>query len=56
VPGIRPKGSPVNDQARVATPREAVDAGASLLVIGRAVTAAEDPIAAAESIVEELTA
>lgn len=55
VPGIRPKGSPTNDQARVATPREAIDAGASLLVIGRAVTAAEDPIVAAEAIVAELT-
>lgn len=56
VPGIRPRGSAANDQARVATPREAVDAGASLLVIGRAVTAAEDPITAAEAIVAELTA
>ena len=54
VPGIRPAGSPVHDQARVATPREAIDAGADLLVIGRAVTAADDPVAAAAAIAAEL--
>jgi len=54
VPGIRPIGSDRHDQARTATPREAVDHGADLLVIGRAVTHAEDPVAAAEAIVAEL--
>lgn len=55
VPGIRPAGSPRHEQARAATPREAVDAGADLLVIGRAVTAAPDPKAAADAIVAELS-
>jgi orotidine-5'-phosphate decarboxylase len=54
VPGIRPAGSPTHDQARAATPREAIDRGADLLVIGRAVTAADDPPAAAAEIVTEL--
>lgn len=49
VPGIRPAGAPVDDQARIATPPEAIAAGADVLVIGRAVTAAADPsVAAAE--------
>jgi len=56
VPGIRPAGSAVDDQARVATPRQAVDGGADLLVIGRAVTQADEPVAAAAAIVEELQA
>jgi len=43
VPGIRLEGGPVHDQARVATPKEAVAAGASYLVLGRAVTGAADP-------------
>jgi orotidine-5'-phosphate decarboxylase len=54
VPGIRPTGSPKHDQARAATPREAIDAGADLLVIGRAVTAADDPAAAAAAVAAEL--
>lgn len=54
VPGIRPAGSDTHDQARAATPRQALDAGADLLVIGRAVTQAEDPVAAAAGIVAEL--
>jgi orotidine-5'-phosphate decarboxylase len=54
VPGIRPTGSPTHDQARAATPSEAIAAGADLLVIGRAVTAAEDPAAAAAAIAAEL--
>ena len=54
VPGIRPTGSPTHDQARAATPLEAIQAGADLLVIGRAVTAAEDPAAAAAAVAAEL--
>jgi len=50
VPGIRPAGSATHDQARAATPLEAADAGADVLVIGRAVTHAEDPAAAAAAI------
>jgi len=50
VPGIRLPGSDVHDQARSATPGEAAAGGADLLVIGRAVTSADDPIAAAEQI------
>lgn len=56
VPGIRPAGAPSQDQSRVATPREAMDAGADLLVIGRAVTEAADPPAAAAAIAAELSA
>ena len=50
VPGIRPSGSPRHDQARAATPEEAIAAGADVLVIGRAVTHAADPAAAAAAI------
>ncbi len=55
VPGIRPSGSPTHDQARAATPRDAIDAGADLLVVGRAVTAAADPAAAAAAIAAEIS-
>lgn len=54
-PGIRPAGAPRHDQARAATPQEAFDAGADLLVIGRAVTGAPDPVVAAAELVESLT-
>jgi len=50
VPGLRPAGSAVGDQKRVVTPRQARDDGASVLVIGRAITRAEDPLAAARAI------
>jgi orotidine-5'-phosphate decarboxylase len=43
VPGIRPANAHVGDQKRVMTPRKAIDAGASILVIGRPITAAQDP-------------
>jgi len=56
VPGIRTAGSDVHDQARSATPRAAIDAGADLLVIGRAVTEAPDHAAAAQAIADELAA
>jgi orotidine-5'-phosphate decarboxylase len=54
VPGIRPVGAPQHDQARSATPREALDGGADMLVIGRAITAAEDPEQAAAALVNDL--
>jgi orotidine-5'-phosphate decarboxylase len=54
VPGIRPAGSPAGDQKRIATPREALAAGADLLVVGRPVTAAADPDAALEALLEEI--
>jgi len=49
-PGVRPAGTDSQDQARVSTPREALEAGADLLVIGRPITGAPDPGAAAASI------
>jgi orotidine-5'-phosphate decarboxylase len=52
VPGIRPAGADTHDQARAATPSAALAAGADLLVIGRPVTAAPDPAAAAAALVE----
>lgn len=54
VPGIRPKGADLGDQQRVMGPKEAKDAGASLLVIGRPITAAPDPVQAARAIAESL--
>lgn len=56
VPGIRPAGVDGDDQARTSTPQAALDAGADLLVIGRAVTAADDRAAAAARILDSLTA
>lgn len=53
-PGVRPEGSSTDDQSRVATPRQAFDNGASHLVIGRPITAAEDPARAFETIVKGL--
>ena len=50
VPGIRPAGSDSNDQLRVATPAEAIADGADYLVIGRAITASRDPLAAVAAI------
>jgi len=54
VPGIRPAGGDLGDQKRVMTPTEAARAGADILVIGRPITAAADPAAAARAIAEEL--
>jgi orotidine-5'-phosphate decarboxylase len=53
-PGVRPAGTVAHDQARVATPEEAVRAGADLLVIGRPITGAPDPGAAASAIAASL--
>lgn len=50
VPGVRPRGGPVADQKRVMTPRSALEAGASILVIGRPITQAADPGEAARTI------
>lgn len=53
-PGVRPDWSAKNDQARVATPAEALAAGASHIVCGRPITAANDPKAAAQRIIMEM--
>jgi orotidine-5'-phosphate decarboxylase len=54
VPGIRPAGSDLGDQKRIATPAETLRLGASYLVVGRPITQAADPAAAAEAIVKEM--
>ena len=54
VPGTRPAGVSSHDQARVTTPAAALDAGADILVVGRAVTSAADPLRAAEALVATL--
>ena len=53
-PGVRPASAAVGDQKRVATPADALRAGADHLVVGRPITAAPDPRAAAEAILAEL--
>ena len=53
-PGVRPGGASHDDQVRVATPAAALRAGASHLVIGRPVTAAADPAAAVDAILDEI--
>lgn len=54
VPGIRPAGAAAQDQKRIATPAQAIAAGASTLVIGRPITQAADPAKAAQAILEEI--
>lgn len=54
-PGIRPAGSAVGDQARVATPAEAMAAGATHIVVGRPITGASDPRTAAQGVVAEMS-
>ena len=56
IPGIRPAGGTVGDQKRIATPAEALRSGASYLVVGRPITQAADPAAAAEAILTEMAA
>jgi orotidine-5'-phosphate decarboxylase len=53
-PGVRPAGTDANDQSRIATPRAAARAGAHYLVVGRPITAAPDPAAAARAILTEM--
>jgi orotidine-5'-phosphate decarboxylase len=55
-PGIRPVGTAQQDQERSATPTEAITAGASHIVVGRPITAASDPAAAARRILDEISA
>jgi orotidine-5'-phosphate decarboxylase len=55
-PGVRPAGAAVGDQKRVLAPADAIRAGASHLVVGRPITGAADPKAAAEAIVAEIAA
>lgn len=54
VPGIRPAGGELGDQRRVMTPPQALAAGADILVIGRQIMAAPDPVSAARAIAQEL--
>ena len=54
VPGVRPSWSEPDDQKRCMTPREAIEAGADYLVIGRPITAHKNPLEAVEKVVEEL--
>jgi len=56
IPGVRPAGADLGDQKRVMTPREAVDAGADYIVVGRPITGAADPSAAARAINQEVSA
>jgi orotidine-5'-phosphate decarboxylase len=55
-PGIRPSGSPADDQRRTMTPLDAVRAGSDFLVIGRPITQAPDPVAVLRSIQNEIAA
>jgi orotidine-5'-phosphate decarboxylase len=54
-PGIRITGAAANDQKRIATPAEAIKNGATLLVLGRAITTAKDPAEAARSVLSEIS-
>lgn len=54
-PGVRPAGADAGDQARVVTPKAALAAGASHIVVGRPITAAKDPGSAAAAIIAELS-
>jgi len=56
IPGVRPEGSLRSDQRRVAGPAAAIASGADYLVVGRPITEAKDPVAAARSIVSEMAA
>ena len=53
-PGIRPAGSEVGDQKRIMTPADAIKAGSTHLVVGRPITAADDPKKSAQNIIDEI--
>ena len=55
-PGIRLSGDPVDDQKRVATPAEAIANGADILVVGRSIRNARDPVAVARGVVKDISA
>ncbi len=55
VPGVRPAGAQIADQKRIVTPRQAFEDGASIIVIGRPITAADDPARAIADIAADLT-
>jgi orotidine-5'-phosphate decarboxylase len=55
-PGIRPAGTARGDQKRVMTPGQAIASGADYLVVGRPITGAADPKAAADAVVAEIAA
>ena len=54
IPGVRPAGTGIGDQKRIATPAEALRLGASYLVVGRPITQAPDPAEVAEAILKEM--
>ena len=54
VPGIRPTGTEAGDQKRIATPAEAIERGASMLVVGRPITQSSNPAAAVDAILAEM--
>lgn len=54
-PGVRPAGSAAGDQSRIATPAQAIARGSSHIVVGRPITQADDPVAAFDAIVDELS-
>ena len=53
-PGVRPTGAALGDQKRIATPASAISDGADHIVVGRPIIQADDPVAAAKAILEEL--
>lgn len=55
VPGIRPTWAATGDQKRITTPSDAITSGADYLVIGRPITSADDPVAAAKMIADEIS-
>jgi orotidine-5'-phosphate decarboxylase len=54
-PGIRPEGTPIDDQKRIMTPKDAISKGANFLVIGRPILMAEDPLEAADRILKDIS-